>query len=123
MNDPDGALKNAEERLNELRRRWEQRSATEKALVDEGPMTPFVLCCVVLIWAVELTANLRNGITGWIDLSHLLIIGSLELFLGGYLVLALLRKWSIGRRLRRAEQRYRSLINQKTNEMNEPCHG
>ncbi len=113
MNRFNQAFQKAEQQLDHARQRWQARSATEKAIVDDGFMTPFVLCCVLLIWAVELTANLRNGITGWIDLSHLFVIGSLELLLGGYLFFAVLRKWTLRRQLVRAEKTYHFLKSQR----------
>ena len=110
----DQAVKDAEQELANARQLWEKRSGLEKTVTDDGLMTPFMVCGLLLIWAVELIFNLRTGITDWVDVSHLLIVGTLEIVLGGFLLFAFLRKWTLARRLARAEKTYRALEGQNT---------
>lgn len=68
------------------------RSAAERLLLDEGPVTIIVLLAALILWAFEIFANIRSGVQGWPAVLHLVVVGSLECFLAGYLVRALVRK-------------------------------
>ncbi|UCH81002.1 MAG: hypothetical protein JSW20_14905 [Nitrospiraceae bacterium] len=71
---------------------WNRRSAGERLLLDEGPMTIIIVLVVLVLWGVELFANMRSGVQGWSAVFHLVVIGSLEVFIAGYLVRAVVRK-------------------------------
>ncbi len=53
---------------------------------SERDWTPFFALLTSLIFAVELYANVRH-LTGAVALSHLIIVGAIELFLVAYLVI------------------------------------
>ena len=67
------------------------RSAIERTLLDEGPMGYVALVGTMLIWALELFFNLRQG-SGWVYWAHLLAVGPLWLLFTGFFVYALVRK-------------------------------
>lgn len=71
---------------------WNSRSAGERLLLDEGPMTIIVVLVMLVLWGVELFANIRSGVQGWPAIMHLIVIGSLECFIAGYLARAVIRK-------------------------------
>ena len=68
------------------------RSAIERTLLDEGPMGYVALVGTILIWALELSLNLRQG-SGWVYWAHLLAVGPLWLLFTGFFVYALVRKF------------------------------
>jgi hypothetical protein len=84
---------------------WNSRSAGERMLLDEGPMTIIVVLVVLLLWGVELFANIRSGVQGWSAVMHLIVIGSLEVFIAGYLVRAVVRKVYLRFRLSQARSK------------------
>lgn len=63
---------------DELARKLEHRSETEKALLDNDPGMLLVLVFVAAIWAIELSANMINP-TGWSGMAHLVVVGALEI--------------------------------------------
>ena len=79
--------------MSELHRKLASRPAVEKALFDDRPIaTLFMLVLVAGIFAVELVANARYG-GDWISVTHLAVIGSLELLTVYGLCLGLRRCW------------------------------
>ncbi len=88
---------------SELHGELTSRPALEKALFDDRPIATMVMLALVAgIFAMELVANARNG-GGWISMTHLAVIGILELLTLYGLWLGLRRclwRWRLTRRQR-----------------------
>jgi hypothetical protein len=86
------------DRLARLQRHYAARGGVEKALLDEGVSSYLVIFGAVAIMGFELAVNL--GTAGdWSFTAHLIVVGTLELFLIGYFVYALYRKYGLRLRM------------------------